>query len=1289
MRNYVLSFVLTVLAVGSAWAAGIDRESQAATRFDLFGNSGFEVLNEARDTVPAQLTIRPAAAAGSRVRGVTDEANAFAGKRWLQIRSKKPVRIWFKLKESARRRVPAELLLTLQTRGQGSVRGHLVYRKAREVVETRSTGVVEVKSPEWRATNHRVKTPNETTEKGQGQPRVTQVGLRLTVQGEVAIDAAHLFDVAALEAAEAESFVTRDAQPLITCPGAERAPVVDGTLDAAEWRRASAVTGFSDVLGNLTPVQTVAYTMRHDETLYFAFKSTIRNDGRPDSMLYGSDAHDFSFSHHTDYIEIHLKTADTADNIQIVVNPAGGVFDRRGKDHSWDAPVTSASRMEPVNETIGGVLTFREFDWTCEVAVDIASLGAALPSDGDAWKINFCRDLAVTEGKRAQSDWTTWVRNSSFHDPDLAELVFTRSLPGIRIESFGDLSSGNIHVKGSVFAAKPADINLEMVVFDREHAGGAVLNRKTEIRAAGRKRTPVDIVERLRSNRRLDAELVVAARHAGTDRSLARTKVPFSYASPFNFAAHVNHHDRDVVCILDRTALDLSQRKTEEASLALAVTAPGASDPALEKTLPIADRMYLETTLDVSRLAPGAYTVTAALVDASGRKLVGGVDRIELLPVPSWQSRTLPVPDDSQVPRPFIPLSVTANKVDFLLRSYTLGNGGLPSRIESLGDNILAEPARLELTRNGKTESVAFSELTPVKTTAAEVVWAIDGAAGDLEIAGTVSVQFDGFALWKIGIEPRGRPAALDSLALTFPLRSRDALYLRAENAVDEKRFATALYKEKTTPAVDIAGFFYNEGEWRATDEFIHMAWLGGDRRGLALMTESDRYLRGPKRLEITKAAGETRMRYNLVSTPIQVEEPLVYEFAWNATPFKEKPADPRKYHSAILNPVRFREYPTFPERNYFWIQHLSKPNLYHEVHARAARLSKLAETYANKLIAYYCFGAGTDVNTDEFKAHAEEFKLTPGAGGTAGNRGLWRTTCIRSGLWQDYLAFKVGKLCGQHGLDGLYLDVSRSAACDNPVHGCGYYDPEKQGRRPTVNIFSNHEFYRRVYTHFKTGGNDDVLYGHGADMAVLPFCEAFFQGESWCMERERAYDRLTPDVYRTIVDRSQYGVPFSFYAFHQYSWRGGKFGDPTPPDTVIMMGMQHHNHYHVNDLSGVEPALAIREYTAPFWTSSTFIPYWSEQTPVSTGNPHLLGATYVKQEEKRAWIFVSNWTDSRQTGTVALNQARLGFEPQHARIMDPLTNRHRDAESERAVTITVPARDFLVVEVNPREGAD
>jgi Glycoside hydrolase 123, N-terminal domain len=1264
------------MASAYAIAKPVDPESRLADDYDLVRNPGFETTNLVKPGMPAHMTIRKV-----NFKHVKDKARAFAGERYVSV--KKPGgTLWFKTKEFKADAVPEEVTCSVRVRGKGDISFIVPFRNGRTLLGHGTSGKLKVDAAQWTQLTFTYAMPDAHLFSKQAdakaraalkraQKNIIAIGLAIRVAGDIDIDEAHMVDSAAMRKVAAASFVPAKLTPRLTCPKTTRAPVIDGKFGDKEWARATAVTGFSDTNYNLSPVQTVVQMTRDDKNLYISFRSTVERRSRKNPDIAGEKKHDFRFNNKNDYVEIHLTTP-RKEYFQILLNPAGGVFDLKNRKRGWQGDIRTASTLEDSGDTVGGVLTFARLIWRCEVAISFASLGGA-PKDGDMWKVNFNRDLGVPEGNRRAKEWTTWVKNASFIKADMGELHFIDNAPAVKIDSFGDLGSGQIAAGGSAFSTTAGKLAIEVAAFPAKDTRNALGKTVRDVALTAGGKQAFRIAEKISDVPQMKALYVAAVKDTTTGRLLTLMAVPFEFKSPFEFATHYNGAHGSLLLVTDLH--NFSKRK-HAVSLVVVVTPEAGGKAALRKEFPLRGRAYMEEKLGVASLPAGKYIARGALIDGAGKEIISGSSIFRTYPKHHWTGGI--IPDSEVVPTPFTPIEVRGNSVGVILREYKLGGNGLPATVTALDEGILTAPAALTATVGGRKVAWRFSTLRLVKKSKAAATWAFEGKGADLGVAGTVCVEYDGFARWQAKVTPLKPGARLDGLALEFSLRRQDALYLRAENAISAKRFGVALYKAKTTKPVDIAMFFYNEGQWGFTKEFLHTVWLGGDKRGLTLMTESDEFMRGPKRLEVIKGRNVVTLKYNLVSKPVTLDAPLVYDFAWNATPFKPLPKESRKYTS-MMAVGKLYDYPEVANQIGVRMLHNTKPTIYYKITRLTPRDLREGHKRGIKVVPYYSFGVGAE-GTPEFDLYAEEIKLKPEHGGTAGKRGAWRCTCPRSKLWRDYTTFKIRQLCGKHKLDGLYLDVSRAAACHNPAHGCGYYDAAKQRRIPTVNVFGARNIFKRAYTFLKTGGRDGVIFNHGADMGSMPFVDIFTQGESWAKTRDKAYDGLTPDFYRTIVARTQYGVPFTFYSFHQYNWRGGKYHEPTPGSEVIMMGMQHFNHFNLADMTGLAPSAKIWRFTYPFWATSEFIPYWDAQTPVSTRSKGLFCATYVQRKEGKATIFVSNWNKKAVTGTVTLDFAKLGFKPTKIVLCDPLGDLAQSVKVSSRISVEMPTRNLRAI---------
>ena len=97
----------------------------------------------------------------------------------------------------------------------------------------------------------------------------------------------------------------------------------------------------------------------------------VANAKTRDSQVWGDDC-----------VELFIQPKGWNDYVHVVVNSIGTVFDELTKDVSWNAEaITADSKKE--NDR-----------WTTSVSIPFDALGG-MPKDGDEWRINVCRSLAV------------------------------------------------------------------------------------------------------------------------------------------------------------------------------------------------------------------------------------------------------------------------------------------------------------------------------------------------------------------------------------------------------------------------------------------------------------------------------------------------------------------------------------------------------------------------------------------------------------------------------------------------------------------------------------------------------------------------------------------------------------------------------------------------------------------------------------------------------------------------------------------------------------------------------
>lgn len=199
----------------------------------------------------------------------------------------------------------------------------------------------------------------------------------------------------------------------LVCKRTDEAPQIDGTLDDACWQTAIVVRHFGIFAsGRPSKFHTSAAMLYDNERLYFGVRCPEPNMGKLKQEATERDSRVYS----DDSVELFLDcNADKATYVQLIVNPAGRIYDAAknklgpgmGKA-SWNAPWQVATSKG----TEG---------WTVEGAIDLKSLGVRPPTLGQKWGFNLCRSRRA--GPLEMSCWSLCY--GSYHEPQhFGTLVF-------------------------------------------------------------------------------------------------------------------------------------------------------------------------------------------------------------------------------------------------------------------------------------------------------------------------------------------------------------------------------------------------------------------------------------------------------------------------------------------------------------------------------------------------------------------------------------------------------------------------------------------------------------------------------------------------------------------------------------------------------------------------------------------------------------------------------------------------------------------------------------------------
>lgn len=189
---------------------------------------------------------------------------------------------------------------------------------------------------------------------------------------------------------------------MAVCPLVAAPPVIDGDLSDPCWRGAAALAPFVLVATHEQPTQpTTCLVVRDPQRLYFAFECQEANmadlstvaDGRDSRRAWADDCVQV-FVARGDPQKVYYRIIVTAGNVQYDERVADGGQDRHVE---WNSNLQSQTQL-------------RQDRWTCEMAIELASLADDRPVP-DRCTLN------VARAEQAHHEFSSWAPlNADFHE---------------------------------------------------------------------------------------------------------------------------------------------------------------------------------------------------------------------------------------------------------------------------------------------------------------------------------------------------------------------------------------------------------------------------------------------------------------------------------------------------------------------------------------------------------------------------------------------------------------------------------------------------------------------------------------------------------------------------------------------------------------------------------------------------------------------------------------------------------------------------------------------------------
>ncbi|MCD6220979.1 hypothetical protein J7K25_02330 [bacterium] len=1034
-------------------------------------------------------------------------------------------------------------------------------------------------------------------------------------------------------------------KPIIAVSKTQIPPTIDGVINEKEWRYASAVTGFVDTRQyNYVADQTIAYITYDDKRLYIAFESKenkddlVANVEKRDGPTWKDDA-----------VEIYLQPdIKKPDYIQFIGNPNGAIYDTK-ETLKWNG------KWQFENKLHGG-------KWTCEISIPFEELGVSSPKDGDIWGINLCRDVRF---QKKQGYYSSWSPARNFENPKtFGRVVFKENIPAVKLLSFGNILSGEFNLDNKVFMTGSNMIRL---------------NGRFTITIGGKKllekQDYVEIIPAMARQKRFcfEGNFPVEEGFKYTAEFIVFDKEHVYYKHTFNFTPIPSF----------RVGI---KKYFEEGKLYVTVNAIGVknlpehfnAELKIEKNNKvklerIIDKFYKErkgeVVFDISGLEEGNYYLIARLIDKKGKIYAEKKVNFKIPSMPIWMKVQIGVTDE--VPPPWTPIVVNGKTLKCWGREYIFNDKLFPERIVTKGENILYEPISLNLIINGGDNiNLSSCETRIISKKKNKVRVRTFKNLNSLYVQADNTLEFDGMMKIELELKPK-KEIEINSLIFEIPVKKENALYI---HYVEPPKKGSSF----TTSGQSNAGAIGNKG-WKYESDTCPLLWIGDNDRGICWFVEKQEgwsIKEGTYPINVLNEGDVVKIRINIINKAIHINKPYKVVMGIQSTPVKPVPPL-NKYmrvtsdsNPPVLNRLKKVDY------SIWWPPYFNKYKFFVVPKENCKRRIEWFHKRGIKVLPYCPLCCVTE-SVPEFKIYGDEWVVWPKYSLLDKRTGenAWLVS-LQSKSWQNFIIYKWAKFLEEYDVDGLYYDVAGPLYDTNYHHGAGYRRWEEKKIRPSYNIFSAREAFKRLYIIVKKRDPDDILYMHISGHILVPiasFSDVVLDGEQYCIYQ--TYDDLTPEKFRAEF----MGRPSGLYMiFLPQLTNPAKTKNVYPIEEIIALTLPHNvmpqiNNYHIVD------------YTEKVWDildnfhieECKWIPYWKIEPYIKGIEKNIYVSIYLKKG-KRALFVISNLSEVDKNLNLKIDTSKFGIS-KDAVLRNCLSKESLGKISE-GLKIRVPAKRMKLI---------
>jgi len=911
-------------------------------------------------------------------------------------------------------------------------------------------------------------------------------------------------------------------------------PKIDGTIDPAEWRGASAVAGLVDNGSDcLLPRPTTWFLAWDPGHLYFACRTYLKPGYRFTVREGRSDGNAYCFD----------------DGLELLFKPMGHNV---SPEHQRTEFRLFMNCLGFVGDLTRIALGQQMKNWAPEFKVAARTTAPGTAPDGGSWweleASSTPADFELTGNHEAGDRWKfmlgfnhvpMWMQaripcvGSYFTADGKCVGTLVENMPAVQltIDSLSNLASdGTAALRVRAFNPGKAEAKVAVQV---DVAGKIAKSQELAVPADGEK--AFELSEKLPAGVK-EGQVVVRATHGG--KTLLSYTAHFSVGGYNWMMAPVKARDPNKFAFSARfnpvrdqllVKADTYYLPEPDAAKALRYTLKreGSEKVVAEGEVTRVAEWYFQEIVPLPHLEAGAYTVSAQLVLADGKALgpmEGAIEKKDAARAfPEWWGKKFG--DIERVVPPFEPLRRAGGRRLWGApaawtcwgRRYELNALGLPNAVASQGSAVLAAPARLVVARNGKEETLRLGKPRITEAKDWRVRFEGEAAGAGLHFRAEGWLEQDGLVYVELTYRPRGgEPMQVDALRLEFPLSDADAdcLVCVGPGANFASKSTILLPREK-------AGRLWSTldtgrtGSNMKVGSFYPSVWIGSERRGLLWWADSDRgwfpHNDVPAH-EAVRTGGAVVLRNNLIGKPVELRAERTVAFSYIASPFKPFPKGWRmiaatddgtffqpfrgvrkdsKTGEKLCNPGRGNVNWIHPESRYpeewsaLWAEQKQQADkLVHDrrpFNLYAARTGVSFQHMSFQLIGY----GAKSLQKELYDYFGDEWFPS--------GRDTWNET------YTDYAMYLFDRAFREGGVVSTYWDLTFPILYDSLLSGLCYRLPD--GRvQPGYNGWNVRRFFMRLWAlQHDHGLNPGSVGSHSTNAYVfvaLPWLDAVLDGE-------------------------------------------------------------------------------------------------------------------------------------------------------------------------------------------------